>query len=242
MKEITVGEMVAEDHRIAEVFTRNKIDFCCKGNRTLQEVCQLQGITMEHIQAELKKATMANNEQEHDFNNMSLDQLADSIERTHHKYVEEKLPELKAYLQKLVAVHGEAHSELFEIEALFRASAGELAKHMKKEELILFPYIRKMVKAMKFGEPLEPAHFGTVSNPITMMEQEHANEGERFRVIAELSNDFVPPADACNTYVVAYALLKEFLTDLHIHIHKENNILFPKAKELERELSGLAEA
>jgi len=110
--------------------------------------------------------------------------------------------------------------------------------HMKKEELVLFPYIRKMVKAKQSGETLNEPRFGTVKNPIQTMMHEHDNEGERFRQIEALSDSYTPPKDACNTYNVAFALLKEFQDDLHLHIHLENNILFPKAEEMEKELEG----
>ena len=117
---------------------------------------------------------------------------------------------------------------------MFTASAGELAAHMKKEELILFPFIKKMVKAQIDKGAILAPQFGTVENPIAMMMQEHDNEGERFRQIAELTNNYNPPADACNTYRVTFAMLDEFEKDLHLHIHLENNILFPEAAKLEK--------
>ncbi len=156
----------------------------------------------------------------------------------YHRYVEEKIQEIKSYLGKICKVHGNHHPELFEINELFHACAGELAMHMKKEELILFPFIRKMVKAKLQGTPLDASHFGTVENPINMMKHEHDAEGERFRKIFQLSNSYTPPQDACNTYKVTFALLKEFEEDLHLHIHLENNILFPKAVEMEKLLVG----
>lgn len=120
---------------------------------------------------------------------------------------------------------------------MFTASAGELAAHMKKEELILFPFVKKMVNATIGQEDVQAPPFGTVENPITMMMEEHDNEGQRFREIAELSNNYNPPADACNTYKVTFAMLDEFEKDLHLHIHLENNILFPKAIKLEQKFA-----
>ncbi|MNT11953.1 Iron-sulfur cluster repair protein YtfE [compost metagenome] len=134
-------------------------------------------------------------------------------------------------------MHGASHPELFEINQLFIGCAGELAQHMKKEELILFPFIKKMVKASLTDELIEQPHFGTVENPIAMMMHEHDAEGERFRKIALLTNDYTPPADACNTYRVTFAMLAEFEEDLHKHIHLENNILFPAAAVLEKKFS-----
>lgn len=164
--------------------------------------------------------------------------MADYIEKKHHRYVEEKTREITPYLDKICRVHGDRHPELFEINEHFNATAGELAAHMKKEELILFPFVRKMAKAKQENTKLEAPHFGTVENPIQMMMHEHTAEGERFRKIETLSNNYTPPEDACNTYRVTFALLKEFEADLHLHIHLENNILFPKAIELEKQLKN----
>ena len=133
------------------------------------------------------------------------------------------------YLDKIVKVHGGNHKELSTINELFTESAHELRSHMRKEEMILFPYIRKLVLSKTY----EPPSFGKLEYPIDMMKGEHDMEGERFRLISELSNQYEPPVDACATYRVAFALLKEFEEDLHLHIHVENNILFPRAIELE---------
>ena len=155
--------------------------------------------------------------------------MTDYIEKKHHRYVEDKTQEIKPYLDKICSVHGEHHPELFEIRDQFIASAGELAAHMKKEEFILFPFIRKLAKARQENMLIDAPSFGTVQNPIAMMHEEHNIEGDRFRKIEELSNHYTPPNDACNTYRVTLALLHEFEQDLHLHIHLENNILFPKA-------------
>jgi regulator of cell morphogenesis and NO signaling len=126
-------------------------------------------------------------------------------------------------------VHGAAHPELFEIKNLFKRTADELTQHMKKEELILFPYIKKMVEADRTKSALSAPGFGSVANPIAMMMEEHENEGNRFEKIVAISNNYMPPADGCNTYKVTFQMLQEFESDLHTHIHLENNILFPKA-------------
>src|SRR5690606_12712299 len=155
-----------------------------------------------------------------------LDLLADYVERMHHRYVEEKTPILIQFLQKIAKVHGERHPELHEVYELFMESAQDLGAHMKKEELILFPFIKKMIQVQRDGTPLDTAHFGTVENPVAMMKHEHAVEGERFQKIAELTNN----------YRVSFQMLEEIESDLHKHIHHENNILFPKAIELEKTL------
>lgn len=230
----TIGQMVAEDYRTAQIFKNHKIDFCCRGNRSLQEVAQKNNLDVDTLLKEIDEVQSQNKNDNTDFKSWPLDLLTDYIEKKHHRYVEESIPVLQQYLNKLCKVHGDRHPELLEINAHFNASAGELAMHMKKEELILFPWIRKMVKAEQQKEDLDKPHFGTVHNPIQIMMQEHDNEGERFRQIATLSDNYSPPVDACNTYRVGFSLLQEFEDDLHRHIHLENNVLFPKAEQLEQ--------
>src|SRR5680860_70421 len=228
-----VGEIVAEDYRTAQIFKNHKIDFCCKGNRSIQEVAEKNKLDVDVLMREIDEVQRQNHDDHTDFKSWQLDLLADYIEKKHHRYVEERIPVLKQYLNKLCKVHGERHPELLEITEHFNNSADELTMHMQKEESVLFPWVRKMVKAEQQQEPLEAPHFGTVQNPISMMMLEHDNEGERFRQIAELSDNYNPPVDACNTYLVTFRLLEEFEDNLHRHIHLENNILFPKAEVLE---------
>lgn len=232
-QEKTIGDFVAENFRTAEVFKKYDIDFCCKGGRTIEEACDNRKVSPEEIYKELEE--IANRKSEDiDFNSWPLDLLADYVEKTHHRYVEEKSAMLIPYLNKLCKVHGERHPELFEINELFIGSAQDLAAHMKKEELILFPFIKQMVEAKKKGEALPAPRFGTVENPVAMMKHEHEAEGERFVKIAELTNNYEFPDDACGTYQVTYRMLEDFQNDLHKHIHLENNILFPKAIAMEK--------
>ncbi len=229
----TIGDIVAQDFRTAALFSKYKIDFCCKGNRTVEAVCTKKDISQEKLISELETLLKDSKTHTTDYHHWPLDVLADYIEATHHHYVEEKTTVLLQFLNKLCKVHGEKHPELFEINMLFAESSGELAMHMKKEELVLFPFIKQMAKAQKEGSELKRPHFGPVANPVAMMRHEHDTEGERFEKIARLTNQYTPPADACNTYKVTYAMLEEFESDLHKHIHLENNILFPKAIALE---------
>ncbi|WOC50662.1 iron-sulfur cluster repair di-iron protein [Bergeyella porcorum] len=230
-----IGDIVAQDFRTAAIFKKHHIDFCCKGGRTIQEACEHKNISPELLYNEIENLPKGNDSQI-DFNNWELDLLADYIEKTHHRYVTEKIPILQAFLEKLAKVHGDRHPELLEIKSLFDASAQDLSAHLKKEELVLFPFIRNMVKAKLEQLPLPQPHFGTIENPIAMMKEEHSVEGERLRKIAELTDEYLPPADACNTYKVTFAMLQEFEDDLHRHIHLENNILFPKAIAMEEQL------
>lgn len=231
-----IGEIVAEDYRTAQVFKAHNIDFCCRGNRSIQEVSEKNNLDAGKLLKEIEEVLNQSNADTIDFKSWPLDLLADYIEKKHHRYVETQIPVLKQFLEKLCQVHGERHPELFEITDHFKKSADELTKHLKKEELVVFPAIRKMVKATQNAGVLDNFHFGTIQNPIQVMMQEHDNEGERFRQIDALSNNYTPPADGCTTYKVAFSLLKDFENDLHSHIHLENNILFPKAAELEKQL------
>lgn len=229
-----VGEVVAADYRAAAVFQKFGIDFCCKGNRSIRDVCDTSNISSSALIQELEDALKQSDAQSTDFNSWPLDLLADYIEKKHHRYVDAKLLEIKPYLSKIVSVHGGRHPELAEVEALFHETAGELTAHMKKEEFLLFPFIRKMAKAEQDHSVINRPHFATVENPVAMMKHDHDLEGERFQKIAALTNNYTAPADGCNTYRVTFALLKDFEADLHMHIHLENNILFPKAIEMEK--------
>jgi regulator of cell morphogenesis and NO signaling len=232
-----IGELVAQDYRSAAVFKKYGIDFCCQGNRTIADACNKKSVDATTVIKELNEVIQKQEQNATDFKTWPMDLLADYIEKRHHRYVNEKSVMIKPYLDKICKVHGEHHPELFEIREHFNATAGELAMHMKKEELILFPFVRKMAKAKQENLKIDGPHFGTVQNPVQMMMREHETEGERFRKIAVLSNNYTPPKDACNTYRVTFALLKEFENDLHLHIHLENNILFPEIIKSEKALS-----
>lgn len=232
----SIGKFVADDYRTAAVFQKYNIDFCCKGGKTINEVCENKKISADDLLANLNDVSNQSSDQNIDYQSWHLDLLADYIEKKHHRYVEKTIPVLKQFLEKLCKVHGASHPELLEINTLFTISAGELAMHMKKEEILLFPYIKKMVSTKNnSSQKLNPGS-GSVQNPINMMMEEHNTEGDRFKRISKLSNNYTPPADGCTTYKVAFKMLKEFEDDLHLHIHLENNILFPKSITLEKEL------
>lgn len=240
-KYITIGEFVAHDYRTASVFTKYGIDFCCRGHRTITEVCERKNIDHAQLLDELTAVLLAENKNAIDFKSWPLDLLVDYIEKKHHRYVEGNIPVILQYLDKLCKTHGAEHPELLEIKSLFEDCGKDLAQHMKKEELILFPFIKTMERNIKNPHPSHAVPFETVDDPIALMMQEHDHEGERFRKIAALSNQYTPPPMACNTYKVTFAMLKDFELDLHEHIHLENNILFPRAKQLESKIVGRRE-
>lgn len=235
-----IGNIVGLNYKTAEIFKKYALDFCCGGQQSIEEACTSNGLstaTIEAIVQELINCLEENKEkQNRTYGSWPLDKLTDHIEVMHHSYVEAKIPIIKAHLNKIEEVHGNDHPELVEINSIFTDAAGQLAMHMKKEELILFPYIRKLAKAKREYSKLVKPHFGTIKNPILQMEEEHNFEGEAFKKIGLLSHNYVIPKDGCTTYSVTFGLLKEFEEDLNLHIHKENNILFPRAIALEEEI------
>ncbi|USN45382.1 MAG: iron-sulfur cluster repair di-iron protein [Candidatus Woesearchaeota archaeon] len=235
MEEKLISELVTEDYRTASIFKKHGIDFCCGGKITLTKACEQKGINKTEIIEEIKKL----NKEESKTNkpeDLELDSLAEHIVNKHHTYVRKRIPEIEPFLTKLVRVHGEKHPELQKTRKIFNEIKDELTTHMQKEESILFPYIKKLVQEKKEGNTIPQSPFGTIKNPIQMMEQEHEQAGNGFKEIRTITNNLIPPEDACNTYRVTFSMLAEFEDDLHRHIHLENNVLFPKAIELEDEL------
>lgn len=236
-KDTQVGDVVKLNFKTAQLFQANNIDYCCGGNKTISEACSETGIEADQLIEQLEKIAESVDPDTEYINSLSPDELCDYIVKRHHSYVKNSIPFLKESLEKICNVHGANHPELFEIRKLFNESAGELTMHMQKEEIMLFPYIQKMVKAKKDDSPISKSAFGSVANPIRMMVSEHETEGSRFDKIAEISKNYTIPDDGCTTYRATFKKLNEFESDLHRHIHLENNILFPKAIELETELT-----
>jgi regulator of cell morphogenesis and NO signaling len=232
----TIGELVAKDYRKAEVFKKYGLDFCCGGKKSVARACREKGISPAQVEQELNALTETPLSRAQNFAAWDLNFLADYIENNHHTYVREALPALTEYTTKIARVHGERHPELIEIARHFAAVASELNAHMPKEERVLFPYIRRLNEAEKVGASVVRPGFGSIQNPINMMEMEHEAAGNSMEAIRELSNNYTLPADACTTYRLAFAKLQEFEADLHQHIHLENNILFPKAVALEQKV------
>lgn len=231
----TVADFVTENIKTAHVFKKYGIDFCCGGGISLEKACDKSGADIQQLINDLENVENTTTRAT-DYDNFKLDFLADHVVNVHHAYIEDNIPMMKQYADRVAKVHGDHYTELLEIRDLVHEVCGELASHCKKEELILFPFIKKMMQAQKEGTELPNPQFGSVDNPIKMMEDEHEEAGEIFRRISELSSNYTPPAGACNTYRAFYQKLQEFEEDLHEHVHKENNILFPKSLKMEKEL------
>lgn len=227
-----IGEIVADDYRAAAVFQRHDIDFCCHGARTLDRGCREAGVDTADVMREIETATATPGSVPR-FNDWGLQTLAAYIVDNHHAYVREMLPLMTAHSRKIADVHGTRHPELARVAALVQELADDMTSHMMKEEQILFPFIVQLAAAAAQGSPAPTAPFGTVDNPIHMMEAEHESAGHAMLEIRELTDGYTPPADGCTTYRVCLQELEAFERDLHAHVHLENNILFPKASALE---------
>ena len=228
-----IGEVVKINYKTATTFQSNNIDFCCGGNRTIGEACEEAGVQSDLLIGQLNDAMQESDPDADYINSLELSALADYIVNRHHAYIRKNIPFLKENIDKIARVHGGNHPELAKVKDEFYISAGELVMHMQKEELMLFPYIKRMEHAKKENRSLPSAPFGEVSNSIEVMVAEHQDEGDRFEKISKLTDNYTVPSDGCSTYDVTFRQLAEFEKDLHRHIHLENNILFPKAQELE---------
>ncbi|MCI0448408.1 MAG: iron-sulfur cluster repair di-iron protein [Chlorobi bacterium] len=231
-KESKIGEIVSQNFQTAKVLDNFGIDFCCGGKKTLGDACREKGVNPEFVVSEISRIQDSNGSAAR-FDSWDVDFLIDFIVNNHHSYVLSSIPTIEHHLQKVISAHGERYPELAKIDEAFSDLKEELLTHMAKEEKMLFPYVKKMHIAYK--NTLPP--FGTISSPIKLMESEHEKAGKFMESINQLANSYFPPVDACTTFRVLYEELKEFERDLRIHIHLENNILFPKSAILEKELS-----
>lgn len=236
-QEETLGEIAAKDLRKAEVFKKYGLDFCCGGKKTVKEACAEKGIDVTKVEKELQQADKNPAVRPLPYNDWGLDFLADYIVNTHHSYVRKTLPDLRAYASKVAQVHGPQHPELMPIQQLVEEVNKELSEHLVKEEKILFPFIKELVMAKDRSQSPRAVQFGSVQNPIHMMEEEHEAAGKCMEEIRALSNNYTLPEDACASYSLLFKMLNDFEEDLHIHVHLENNILFPKAIALEKHLN-----
>lgn len=234
-KENEIGEIVAKNFNTAAVFASFGIDFCCGGKKTIEEACSDAGVDTNLLISELTKAQHAASPINH-YDRWEMDFLVHHIVNKHHEYVRRMLPTIVHQLKDVVNAHGNKHPEIIRISEMFSLLREEMLMHMQKEETMLFPYIQSIVEARKNSAHIPYPPFGSVDNPIRVLESEHDNAGNLIKDIRKLSEDFSPPDDACTTYKLVYQGLREFEKDLHTHIHLENNILFPRAIQMEKAL------
>lgn len=227
----TIGEFVAEDYRTAEVFERHGIDFCCGGNVALAVACQRKGVDPALILRDIEAAKREPMERSQNFAAWELSFLADYIVTVHHAYIKETAPQIALYARKVSEVHGIRHPEVKEVAAIFDKVATDLAVHLREEEEIFFPAVKRADSAGKSGKRPGQQDIDIIRVDLARLRQEHEEVGDAIHTIRHLANDFVTPEDACNTYAVTYQKLKEFEDDLHKHVHLENNILFLKAEK-----------
>ena len=231
----TIGDIVAADYRAAAVFERFGLDFCCGGRQTLNDVCQQPAIDAAALLGALDELS-GEDVAADDVAGWPLDWLVDYILSRHHAYMRAAIPTIAAHTAKIAVVHGDRSPELHEVARVFGNIASGLRLHMMKEEEILFPYIRSLVETERAGRRVEPSPFGTVHNPIRMMEAEHQEAGHELQRLRELTRGYALPDFACTTYRACFEELQDFERDLHRHVHLENNVLFPRAIALESAL------
>jgi regulator of cell morphogenesis and NO signaling len=233
----TVRELATEVPNATRIFENLGIDYCCGGGKSLEDACHQAKIPVQDVLQKLQQtsAPAAAVSDLPDFRQTGLSDLVSHIINTHHAYVKQEIPRLQKLLAKVVSVHGQNHPELFEVQHVFGGLSAELVSHMMKEEMVLFPYVVELERTVQSGKRAPSAPFGTVNNPVHMMEMEHEAAGNALREIRSTTGDYTPPPDACFSYNTLFAALKDFETDLHQHIHLENNILFPRAIAMEQE-------
>jgi len=234
--EKTVRDWAVEKPSTTRVFEKLGIDYCCGGDQSLEQACRDSNLSIERVLDLLEKAasTAKPAAADRDWGRESLADLIAHINVTHHKYTREEIARLGPLFDKVCRVHGKNHPELLQIQATFRDLAQELTMHMMKEEMVLFPYVVRMEESVIQREAVLPPPFGTVQNPVAMMMHEHDSAGQALRSMRQASDGYTAPAEACVSYRTLYGALADLEADLHQHIHLENNILFPRAIEMER--------
>lgn len=229
----TVREIALEQPASIRVFEQFGIDYCCGGRKPLAQACEERSIEMKTVLAAIEEASATGGTAARDWSEASLEEICSQIVERHHAYIRTELPRLEMLAQKVVSRHGPNHPELEQIQELVGTLGEELLQHLSKEEMVLFPYIANLERNMADCGPRPLGCFGAVRNPIRVMITEHDAAGDAMARMRALSGGFVPPDGACPTYRGFYQALTEFEKDLHQHIHLENNVLFPRAIELD---------
>jgi regulator of cell morphogenesis and NO signaling len=228
----TIGEIVAADFRTAKVFETHGIDFCCGGKVALATICSEKGFDLATIIRELEEVQNTPADRSQNYSSWTLPFLADYIVNTHHAYLKENDAQIAAYARKIAGVHGAHHPEVIEIAAIFDKIATDMTAHLKEEEEVFFPALKRADAARISGATPEAKDRDTIRTSLLRLHREHEEIGDAVHSIRHLAKDYAIPGDVCNTFMVTYQKLKEFEDDLHKHVHLENNILFPKAADL----------
>ena len=234
----TLANIVTNTHFAVPVLEKYHLDFCCKGKRTLADACAERGLPVESIAQELEISSTVVQNNKMPFSEMTTEQLISYILIHHHFYVKQTMPTILGHLEKVAIKHGDRFPFMVEVFCLFKEINEEMTAHMQKEEMILFPRIKEVEAMSKIKNNRNLAE-GFISGPIQVMELEHDHAGDILYKIRELTNTYTPPADACTTFQVCLAELKEFEEDLHRHVHLENNLLFPMAEKMLLQVSQL---
>jgi regulator of cell morphogenesis and NO signaling len=231
----TLAEIVREDNHAAAVLEKFKLDYCCKGKRTLEHACSENNIPVSTVLDELENMQEQFGSKDiMPFTEMNAEQLIAHILTHHHFYVKQSVPQIIAHLEKLVQKHGHHFEWINEGYETFIQLAEELLQHMRKEEMVLFPLIKEIENY--YNEESSNCGFMNITAPISVMEHEHQTAGRLMERLRSITNDYTPEETACTTHRVTLAELKEFEENLHQHVHLENNILFPLAINMYHEL------
>jgi len=228
----TIGEIVAADFRTAKVFENHGIDFCCGGKIALATICTENGLDLATLISELEAVRIEPVERGHNYAAWSLSFLADYIVNTHHVYLKENDQQIADYARKISVVHGAHHPEVIRIATIFDKIAADMTAHLKEEEEVFFPAIKRAEAAGIAGATPDTQDRETIRDSLVRLYREHEEIGDAIHTIRHLSKEYAIPDDVCNTFMLTYRKLKEFEDDLHKHVHLENNILFLKASLL----------
>ena len=231
--ETEIREIALSNEAARHVLDQAGLDYCCGGARSLHEACLQAGTSAQDILDRLRKNAENTGADDVNWVRAPLSELTRHIREKHHRYVREAIPRINVSLERVMAKHGENHHEVSDIRTVFNQVGREMIMHMQKEEQILFPYIDALELAASGLGTVEPPFFQTAKNPIYAMMKEHDAAGELVRQIRSLSREYTAPADACTSFKTLYEDLRNFEADLHQHVHLENNILFPRAVEME---------
>ena len=230
----TVGEIATVYPDTVRVFESKGIDYCCGGKRTLESVCHAKNLASADLIRELQGVVGNSPDGPARWTDAPLTGLIEHILSKHHASCRRESARLLSLLNKVIARHGADHPELEEARHLFSALSIELSAHMFEGEQVLFPFIERLEQARDVNQPMPPAFFGSVDNPIRQMTEDHDDAGVLADQIREITENYAVPQGACNSYRALLRGLAEFERDLHAHVHLENNILFPRARNLEK--------